>query len=215
MVLAKSTLIMSMSLFLLDYTWKHDWIVTQPGYLAVSYLAFVAAETAAVFLALRRPLKDYLGIINWAKLLLPDLIGGLLCISSGILLILLESAMRFPAALDANVKPPINQVGTVFASMSDTSILCGLLIIVGGVLILLRSRLLGAVISIVFGLFPPYLQSQYIPPPLPQQYTYHALNLIWSISSSSYVQLIAVAVGSLPVIGGLLALYSVWRKIRT
>jgi len=211
MVLAKSALIMSMSLFLLDYTWKHDWVVKQPSVLALSYLAFVAAETAAVFLALRHPSKDYLGIINGTKLLLPDLIGSLLCISSGILLILLESEMRFPVALDANVKPAI--VNTVFASMSDTSILCGLLIIVGGVLILLRSRLLGAAISIIFGLFPPILPSlDYIPPPLPPQFTYHLVNLIWS--NSPYVQLTAVAVGSLPVIGGLLALYNVWRKIR-
>jgi len=215
MVLAKSALIISMSLFLLDYTWKHGWVVTQSSYLAFSYLMFVAAETGAVFLALKRPLKDYLGIINGAKLLGSDLVGSLLCISSGVLLILLESVIRFPASLDANVTPAISQVGTVFASMSDSSILCGLLMIVGGVLILLRNKLLGAVIGIIFGLFPPLLPSNYIPPPLPQQYTYHALNLIWSMSSSPYVQVIAVAIGSLPVIGGLLALYSVWRKIRT
>jgi len=87
---------------------------------------------------------------------------------------------------------------------------------VGGVLILLRSSILGALISIIFGFFPPYLHSQYIPPPLPQQFTYHALELIVGIGGSSpYVLLIAAAVGSLPIVGGLLALYSVWRKIRT
>jgi len=215
MALAKSALIMAMSLFLLDYTWKHDWVVTQPSYLALSYLAFVAAETAVVFLALRHPLKDYVGIRSGAKIPRPDLIGSLLCILSGVLLVLLESAIRFPAALDVNATSPIDHVITVFASMSDTTILCGLLIIVGGLLILVRSSVLGAIISIVFGLFPPYLHSQYIPPPLPQQYTYHALELIWTIGGSSpYVPLIAVAVGSLPVVGGLLALYSVWRKIR-
>jgi hypothetical protein len=42
-----------------------------------------------------------------------------------------------------------------------------------------------------------------------------ALELIWTIGgSSTYVPIIAAAVGSLPVIGGLLALYSVWRKIQ-
>jgi len=214
MVLAKSALIMSMSLFLLDYIWKSG-AVTQSGYVALSYFAFVAAETVAVILALRPPVKDYLGIRNWAKLPRLDLIGSLLCISSGILLILLENAVRFllrPSTLQ--LLP--DEVSTVFASMSDTSILCGLLIMVGGVLILLRSSILGALISIIFGFFPPYLHSQYIPSPLPQQFTYHALELIVGIGGSSpYVLLIAAAVGSLPIVGGLLALYSVWRKIRT
>lgn len=178
MVLVKSALIISMSLFLLDYTWKHDWTVNQSSYVALSYLAFVAAETASVYLALRHPLKDYLGIRSGSKLPRRDLIGSLLWIFSGILLILLESAYRFPGALNANAPP--DQVITVFASMSDTSILCGLLIMVGGLLILVRSSMLGAIISIIFGFFPPYLHAQYIPPPLPQQYTYHALELIWT-----------------------------------
>ena len=215
MVLAKSALITSMSLFLLDYTWKHDWTVTQSSPVALTYLAFAAAEAAAAYLALKPPLEDYLGIRSGIKLPRLDLIGSLLCIFSGVLLIILESTVRFPQALDVTANPPINQVNTVFASLSDTSILCGLLIIVGGLLILVRSSMLGAIMSIIFGLFPPYLHSQYIPPPLPQQYTYHALELIWKMGgSSSYVPLIAVAIGSLPIIGGLLALYSIWRKIR-
>ena len=103
MVLGKSALIMAMGLFLLDYTWKPG-AVSQSSLVALSYLAFVAAEAAAVMLALRHPLKDYLGIISGAKLPRRDLIGSLLCISGGILLILLENAVRFflrPAALDA------------------------------------------------------------------------------------------------------------------
>jgi DNA-binding HxlR family transcriptional regulator len=215
MVLAKSALIMSMSLFLLDYIWKPG-AVTQSGYVALSYFAFVFFETAAVILALRRPLKDYLGIINGAKLPRRDLIGSLLCISSGILLILLESAVRFllrPPALEAQLLP--DHVNTVFASMSDTSILCGLLIMVGGVLILLRSSILGAIISIIFGFFPTPPSLQLIPTSLPQQITHHAYDLIVGIGGSSpYVFLIAAAVHSLPIIGGLLALYSAWRKIR-
>jgi len=162
MVLAKSALIMSMSLFLLDYIWKPG-AFTQSGYVALLYLAFVALETATVILALTRRLKDYLGVRSGDKLPYRVLIGSILCISSGILLILLESAVRFPQALNTP-----DQASTVFASMSDTSVLCGLLIMVGGVLILLRSSILGPAISIIFGLFPPQLLGiQSIPPWLP------------------------------------------------
>jgi DNA-binding HxlR family transcriptional regulator len=212
MVLAKSALIMSMSLFLLDYVWAKPGAVQQSSSMALSYLAFVAAETAAIILALRQPLKDHLGTGNGAKLPRRAFIGSLLCISGGILLILLENADRFllrPSALKDQLLP--DHVSTVFVSMSDTSILCGLLIIVGGVLILLRSRRLGVAISIIFGLFPtPF----YLPPWLPQQITFHALDLIWGIDrSSACLFLIGAVVDALPVVGGLLA-YSA-RRIRT
>jgi len=206
MVLAKSTLIMSIGLFLLNYTWKPG-AVTQSSLVALSYLAFVPAEMAAVILALRRPLKDYLGVRNWAKLPRRAILGSLLCISSGILLILLENAVRFPGALNAQ-RPP-DHVSTVFVSMTDTSILCGLLIMTGGVLILLRNTILGAAISMIFAFFPTPLSPQSIPAWLPQQTTFHVFDLIWGIDPSpAYVFLIAVAVGSLPIIGGLLALAS-------
>jgi DNA-binding HxlR family transcriptional regulator len=213
MVLAKSALIMSMSLFLLDYIWKPG-AFTQSGYVALLYLAFVALETATVILALTHPLKDYLGISK-IKLSYRDTFGSLLCISSGILLILLENAVRFllrPSAL----QPLPDHVSTVFASMSDTSILCGLLIMVGGVLILLRSSILGPAISIIFGLFPtPLLGIKSIPSWLPQQTTYHAFDLIWGIGQSSpSFFLIAAVVDALPIVGGLLVLSNV-RKIRT
>src|SRR5271157_907039 len=221
MILAKSALIMSMSLFLLDCTWKHDWVVKQSIYPALLYLAFAAAETAAVFLALRHPTKEYLGIRSGVKLPPPDLIGSLLCIPSGILLILLESVYRFPESLDVNTKPHV--VSTVFASMSDSSILCGLLIIVGGLLILVsarssaRSSMLGAIISIIFGVFPS-ARTPFSTPPiptwLPQQITFHTSDFIWKLGGSpAYVS--AVVVGSLPIVGGLFALYTVWQKIRT
>ena len=216
MVLAKSALIMSMSLLLLDYVWKPS-AVAQSGYVAFLYLAFVALETVTVILALRHPLKDYLGIIDGAKLPRHKLIGSLLCISSGILLILLENAVRFlirPATLENQLLPA--QVSTVFVSMSDTSILCGLLIMVGGVLILLKSSILGPAISIIFGLFPtPLLGINSIPSWLPQQTTLHAFDLIWGIGQSSPLFfLIAAVVDALPIVGGLLALSSV-RGIRT
>ncbi|MGD0160049.1 MAG: winged helix-turn-helix domain-containing protein [Candidatus Bathyarchaeia archaeon] len=212
MTLAKSALIISMSLFLLDYIWTPG-AVTQSGLVALSYLAFVAAEIAAVILALRPLLKDYLGIISRAKLPRRDLIGSLLCISGGMLLILLENAVRFhvlPNTLNLLMLP--DHVGTVFASMADTSILCGLLMIAGGVLIPLRSSILGAVISIIFGLFPTPLS---IIPWLPKQTTHHAFELIYGINQSLPYALIAAIVYALPIVGGLLALYSAWRKIRT
>jgi DNA-binding HxlR family transcriptional regulator len=203
MVLAKSVLIMAMSLFLLDYVWNPR-AVTQSRLVALLYLAFVAAETAAVILALRRPLKDYLGIINGAKLPRRALFGSLLCVSGGILLILLENAVRFhilPNTSNLTLLP--DQVGTVFASMSDTSILCGLLIMVGGVLILLRSSILGAIISVIFGLFPTPL---FLIPGFPQQITHHAFELIYTINQSSPYVLIAAIVDALPIVGVLLAL---------
>jgi DNA-binding HxlR family transcriptional regulator len=196
LALAKSALIMSMSLFLLNYAWKSD-SVTQPSSVALCYLAFVAVEIAIVVVALTHPLKDFLGISK-IKLSYPTAFGSLLCISGGLLLILLEGWRHFPLKSDLGI--------TVFTSMSDTSILCGLLITVGGVLILTGSTTLGAVISIIFGFFPP---------PLPQQTTYHAYDLIVEMNTSSpYVFLIAVAVGALPIVGGLLALAGTRRLTR-
>lgn len=192
LALAKSALIMSMSLFLLIYVWKPEAVV-QSSSVASCYLAFVAAEIAAVVVALTHPLKDFLGISK-IKLSYLAAFGSLLCMSSGLLLILLESWRHFPVTSD--------QISTVFTSMSDTSILCGLLIMVGGVLILAGSSTLGAVISIIFGFFPPSL---------PQQITKHAYDLIVEMNPSAYFFLIAVIVGSLPVVGGLLALASARR----
>lgn len=193
MVLAKSALIMSMGFFLLDYVWKPGYIV-QSSSVAMYYLAFVAAEAVAVIVALRHPLKDFLGIRNGVKLSVRAIIGSLLCIFSGILLILLESATDFPMKT--------LQLGdTVFTSMGDPSILCGLLIVIGGLLVLLGSNTLGAATSIIFGLFPP----------LP--YANHVYDIIAAMPTLSYALVIAVLVGSLPIVGGLLA-HAGSRKIR-
>ena len=199
MVLAKSALVMSMSLFLLNYIWIPGEI-RQPGSMAIYYLVFVAAETAAVIVASLHPLKDFLGIGNGVKLSLRAIMGSLLCISSGILLIILESG--FP--LDTITPQLRDNPSTVFISIFDPSILCGLVIVLGGVLILLRSNTLCATMSIIFGLFPPRPYANHLydivaaEAPLP-----HALAL-----------LVAVVVGFLPIAGGLLALTSA-RKILT
>ena len=193
MVMAKSALIISIILLLLNGLWK-----LEPS--ALCYLPIAGAEMVCVILALMHPVRDFLGI---GKIKLSHLaaFGGVLCISSGVLLILLESA--FP------IKPPSGSV-TVFTSISDTSILCGLLIMVGGVLILAGKSTLGAAISIIFGFFPP---------PLAPHETYHAYDLIKNQMtklglSFPYDILIAGLVGSLPIVGGLLALVSA-RRIRT
>jgi hypothetical protein len=133
------------------------------------------------------PVKAFLGI-GKIKLSYLSAVGSTLCISSGLLLILLEIAQS-------------DQVSTVFTYISDTSILCGLLIMVGGVLILAGSCTLGALISIIFGFFPP---------PLDLQKTYNAYDLILSLNLP-HGFLIAVLVGSLPIVGGLLALASARR----
>ena len=192
MALAKSALIISMSLFLLNYA------ADQPS-VEIYYSVFVVAEIAAVIVTLRHPLKDFLGIINRVKMSILVIIGSFFCMFSGILLILLENWKYFP------VETP--QLGTpafaVFISIFDPSILCGLLIIVGGVLILLRSKTLGAAISIIFGLFPPY------------PYANHAWDIILgtSLPSLNVLTLFAAVVGSLPIIGGFISLASE-RKIR-
>jgi DNA-binding transcriptional ArsR family regulator len=200
MVLAKSALIMSMSLFLLNYVWKSELvIISQSSSVALCYLAFVAAEIATVVVALRHPLKDFLGISK-IKLSYLGVFSSLLCISSGLLLIALESASSFPIAIELS-NSTVSKVSTVFTSMSDTSILCGLLIMVGGVLILAGSSTLGAVISIIFGFFPP----------LP--YAHHVYDIIAAMSTLPYALVVAVLVGSLPIVGGLFALAGS-RKIR-
>lgn len=194
MVLAKSALIITMSLFLLTYL--KPGAVVQPMYVAL-YVAFVAAETATVVLASTRSVKDFLGIRNAVRLSRRAIIGSLFCMSNGLLLVLLELRQS-------------SEGTNVFTSISDTSVLCGLLIMVGGVLILLRSNTLGAAISIIFGLFPPSYQPGNFPLPT----ALHAFDLIVKIDSSSvYVLVAAVIVGSLPIVGGLLALSS-GRRIR-
>jgi hypothetical protein len=116
----------------------------------------------------------------------------------GILLILLEIA--HPETVSQTMV-------TVFSSIFDPSILCGLLIMIGGVLVLLESSTLGAVMSIIFGLYPSPL------------YASHAYDILKPAHATTLTLnnapaiLAAVVIGSLPIIGGLMALASA-RKIR-
>jgi DNA-binding HxlR family transcriptional regulator len=201
MVLAKSALIMSMGLFLLNYLWKPELvIISQSSSVALCYFAFVAAEMATVVVALRHSLKDFLGISK-IRLSYLGVCSGLLCIFSGLLLIALESWSSFPIATELS-NSTVSKVSTVFTSVSDTSILCGLLIMVGGVLILAGSSTIGGVISIIFGFFPP----------LP--YAHHVYDIIATLPTLPYALVVAVLVGSLPIVGGLLALAGARRLAR-
>lgn len=195
-ILAKSALVISMSLFLLNY-------LEQPGKVASSdsiyYLAFVAVEIVIVVLTLRRPLKDFLGIKEAARISFPVMIGGLLCIFSGILLIILQITLH------------LNSEFNTFNFMNDTTILCGLAVIMGGVFILLRIYVLstlGALMSIIFGLLPPSQQNAL------NISAFHAFDLISNGTSilGPYTYWVAGLVGSLPIVGGAIALVSM-RKI--
>jgi hypothetical protein len=195
MILAKSAVILMISFLLLSYTLKPETAALSIIVL-LCYVGLAAVETVAAVLASRQSLKDFLGIKNAAKLSRRAIIGSLLCMSNGVLLVLLE--------LDRSSGE------IVFTSISDTSIVCGMLIVVGGILILLRSTTVGAVISIIFGLFPP----QSFPNPISLRGANHVFDLIVTKDSPLVLVLIAVMVASLPIVGGLLAL-SVGRRIRT
>jgi DNA-binding HxlR family transcriptional regulator len=205
MVLIKSALIMTMTFFLLTYAWKPGLIV-QPIYQGLYYIGFVAVDVAAVVVASTRSLKDFLGIRNREKLLRRAIFGSILCMSNGLLLVLLELCLPGEGLAGGT---------TVFIAIFDTSVLCGLLIIVGGILIMLGTTingegvliLLGIAISIIFGFFPPSSSLFSL------QTANHTFDLIPKIKGLPLKLPIAGIVGSFPIVGGLLAL-STWRRIR-
>jgi DNA-binding transcriptional ArsR family regulator len=201
-MLSKSAVIMLMSLFLLDYRW---WTPTQPCSVAMSYLLFVVAEAVIVLMSLVHPLKDFLMLRSDAKPSLSAIVGSLLCVFSGVLLILLESAKSILLA-----KTPQPNFNTVFGSITDISILCGLAIAIGGILILMRSYTLGALMSIIFGLFPP---RQIQIPGYPAYHADHIFDIFYAMNIPAAL-LIAVIAGSLPIIGAALPLVSIQKTRR-
>ena len=133
------------------------------------------------------------------KMPTPAVIGGFLCMFSGILLILLE-----------NVFPQATSNSSTLIFDYSLTIVCGLLMLIGGVLILLRRNILGAVMSIIFGLFPPPPSSIISDSPG----AYHAFNIIFSKLNPldhRLALLIAAVVGSLPIIGGMMGLITAWK----
>jgi hypothetical protein len=84
--------------------------------------------------------------------------------------------------------------------LTSLGFLSGLAVGVGGVLILSTSYILGALMSVIFGLFP---YAAYLAP----------LSLIVGVFGFSILGLIPVVIlGSLPIVGGILALAGM-RKI--
>ena len=186
-VLVKSALVFSMSLLWLNYL-EQSGRISQLNLTAIFYVAFVAIEAIIVILALRRPLQDFLDIHGAGRISLPTYIASLLCIFSGILLIVLKMRLHMP-----------NEVNFAIL-MSDVTILAGLTIIIGGVLILLKSYIPGAMLSILCGLYPPTFAGGF-----------HSYDLL---KEMGFPELVAVVVGSLPIIGGAMAMFIVLRKIR-
>jgi len=188
--LVKSASIFSMGLLLLNYLEQPGGIL-QSNSTAIFYVAFVATEAIIVVLALRRPLRDFLDIQYASRISLPTSVASLLCIFSGILLIALEMT-----------QPPPHLSNTVnFATfVSDVTILAGLTIVIGGVLILLKSYIPGALLSILCGLYPPRFAGGW-----------HAYDFLMDMK---FPELVAIVVGSLPIVGGAIAMFIVIRKTR-
>jgi hypothetical protein len=178
-----------MCLFLLN---QGQWSTTgQPDSMSIYYLVFVAVEAIIVILAVRRQLRDFLGIHEARKIPVLAVLASLLSMFSGVLLVALEIA--YP------ITRPMS-VSSYFAYfMGDVTILAGLVVAIGGVLILLKSYILGALMSILCGIYPR-------PPE-----GYHAFDFI---SNAGFPAFVAVAIGALPIIGGAIALFYVMRKIR-
>ena len=196
-MLTKSAIVMLMSLCLLGHVLNPANFSGQLSFAEISYLLFVAAEIVVLFVALHHPIRDYLGVGNEIRPSFAVIFGGVLCAFSGVLLMLLRSTQRL-----TQLPSP-----TVFTSITDISILCGLAIAVGGVLILLRIYNLGALVSVIFGLFPP---SQI--PPAPTYEAHHLFEIINGMNIPGHFW-IAIVADALPIIGAAVVLLSV-RKTR-
>ncbi|MGA2310141.1 MAG: winged helix-turn-helix domain-containing protein [Candidatus Bathyarchaeia archaeon] len=153
--------------------------------------AILAAEAVALFLAFRKPVRGFLGIQH-IKPSTRGLIGGTMSIISGALTILAAYIYTSPASPFGG--GPLSYSGLLMFAP-------GFLVGVGGVLILLRNYVSGALMSIIFGLFP-------IAPAY-----FSALMLLEVFGSSISSIVVALVVGCLPIAGGILPLVNMKRKI--
>jgi hypothetical protein len=156
----------------------------------ILYAILVVVETIVMLVVFTNPVKDYLGAKPVTRLSRRALLGGAISIVSGILTTVSLSINTFYVGL-SNVGPLGPLTSIIFASWLAVGI--------GGVLILLRSYTLGALMSIIFGLFP-----------------YPAYLAVVTMMEGIYFPIaatISVFSGLLPIIGGILALVSM-RKIR-
>jgi DNA-binding transcriptional ArsR family regulator len=195
-IIAKSALMMLSSLIPLVYlsalleTTQVEPQLTRFYPTGVLYAILVVVETIVMLVVFANPVKDYLGAKPVTRLSRRALLGGAMSIVSGILTTVSLSINTFHAEL-SNVGPLDPLTSIIFASW--------LAVGTGGVLILLRSYTLGALMSIIFGLFP-----------------YPAYYAVVAMVEKVYFPIaftISVFSGLLPIIGGILALVSM-RKIR-
>lgn len=192
LVLVKSALVFSMCLFLLNYVKTG----TAPSNLTgIYFLVFAAAEAIIVVLALRHPVQNFLGIVDAGGISFLTAFASVLGIFSGILLIVLEMTLS-----------SINLVD--FAGiMGDVTVLAGLTVIIGGVLILLKSYIPGALLTILCALYPR---------PPEGLHAYDFITERWGQAGvyEPFTVLVAVVTGLLPIIAGAIALFIVMRKSR-
>jgi len=155
-------------------------------------IVLVVLEAITMPLTLRHPVKDFLGVKPITRLPRRAIIGGILSVISGVLIIIGGSINTFSPGLYGAYTIDILS-SLIFAG--------GFAVGVGGVLILLRSYMLGALMSIIFGLFrlPLYLA------------TLTVLERLFGTSLE--IAAAAFVIGLLPIAGGILALVSM-RKIR-
>ena len=195
-IIAKSALIMLSSLIPLVYlsallrTTQAEPLFTQFYPTGVLYAILVVVETIVMLIVFTNPVKDYLGAKPVTRLSRRALLGGAISVVSGILTTVSLSINTFHVGL-TNVSPLDPLTSMIFASW--------LAVGTGGTLILLRSYTLGALMSIIFGLFP-----------------YPAYYAVVAMMEKVYFPIavtISVFSGLLPIIGGILALVSM-RKIR-
>jgi DNA-binding transcriptional ArsR family regulator len=159
--------------------------------IGIFYAVFVLAEATAVVIALRNPVKDFLGVKSVTNLSHRALLGGIASMTSGVLTIVIGGMNALSSAPHSS---------GALSVLTGLSFVGGLAVGAGGVLILSKSYILGALMSVVFGLFP---YAAYLAP----------LSLIVDVFGFSILGLILVAVvGSLPIVGGILALVGM-RKI--
>lgn len=188
-VIVKSALTMFQSLILLYYLillWNAHQDISAGIVTSLEIaVAFIAAEAVSVLLALRRPVKEFLGVQQAPKSSRRALVGGTMSIISAALTILAGSTYAFSSS-------PYG--GAALGVLGFMTFASGLTVGIGGVLILLRNQVSGALMSIIFGLFPS----------APAYYS--ALMLVEIFGFSIVGIIAALVVGSLPIAGGILAL---------
>jgi DNA-binding transcriptional ArsR family regulator len=160
--------------------------------MGVFYAGFVTVETFIVFLALRKPIREYLMAVPVTRLSPRAISGGLVSLISGVLTIVGAAMSAFSPGLHGAASLDL-LTSIIFAS--------GLAVGTGGILILLRNYISGALMSIIFSLFP-----------------YPAYSAFLTITTRFFglslaTMAMSALLGLLPVAGGILALISM-RKIR-